>query len=129
MKIRNYRLLSYEANLIEGTLKLLYGHQGANYKSRIKVNFSGVVAHHLETVNKCSRIWDIEVEHVDELEESIGVVLERTKDYNFPIPYKTLNNLKKYLLTSDLKCYRILPTEGMVGVIFAESIEVDESNA
>ena len=93
------------------------------------VVFSGVVVHHFEqqTVGPENHVvlFDIEEEDPTTLLEQYSELLNRTKNYGWPVSgYSGMEDLVARLTADGARCYRVQGNTGIEGFVFAKEVSI-----
>ncbi len=86
------------------------------------IEFSGVVAHHFGCELPNSILFDIEETELERIYNDHRDLFERLKNYGWPFPYKTEDDLIASLKTDRIKAFTISSSYGFEGWIWAEQV-------
>ncbi|SOC44422.1 hypothetical protein [Ureibacillus acetophenoni] len=123
--LHDNEIISYEVNLKKEEIIM---HTVSHWEGApdVTVKFSGVLAHWFEHILRGSIILDLERRELDEFLNYNKELLQKNKNYWWPVDYKDLEDLKNILINGQYSYYVISASLGLNGWILAKKIEFND---
>ncbi|WP_100407682.1 hypothetical protein [Bacillus solitudinis] len=119
--IHDNEIISYEVNLKNEVINI---HTLSESGQKITLFFSGVLAHMFETHLSGSIIFDIEKTELRHFFVENRDLIEKQKDYCWPIDYTDIQELEDKLVKHQYSYYVISASFGLNGWILAKKYEI-----
>lgn len=123
-QIHDSEIVSYEVDLKNSKLRLnLQQHELENLK-HIDVVFNVVLVHFFETALQGSIIFDVEERGIDKFIKENSNLLNKQKEYSWPIDYNDVKELNDLLVNNQYRYYIITSSYGLNGWVIAKNYEI-----
>ncbi|WP_059049849.1 hypothetical protein [Paenibacillus senegalimassiliensis] len=122
LNIHDNEIISYEVDFRNSkiTIQTLNG----NENSITTIEFTDILAHGFETELQGSIIFDIRTFVVSDFLESNKELLEKQKNYGWPIYYENIEDLLEHLQNEKYNYYVISASYGLNGWVIAKEYKV-----
>lgn len=120
--LHDSEILAYLVDLKNGNIEMK---TLAESGKEINIKFTDVLAHEFSTHLKGSIILDLETRNIETFIIDNRELLDREKDYCWPVVYRNIDDFEKKLLKEDYKYYVLYASYGLSGWIVAKEISVD----
>lgn len=124
MGIHDNQIIGYEVELANNKIIL---HTLSDTNKYIDVLFTDVLAHFFETQIPGSILFGIDESDVSKFCAVNEQLLEKQKNYGWPIFYEDVIELQDFLIKNRYKYYGITASYGLSGWILARNYEMTES--
>lgn len=95
-----------------------------SHNNDVDIIFKNVLTHKFETVMENSIIFDIEKLNGIEMIRQNDILLEETKEFDWPICYNQIEDLAEKLKYDNYYYYIISSTYGLSGWVVAKEMEI-----
>lgn len=123
ISVHDNEITSYQVDLKNHKI-ILYTEASSNCE-QVKVSFGDVLAHRFETQLEGSTILNIQEYGVNLFFEDNNELLEKQKDYCWPLSYESIDELSNRLMTEGYLYYVIYSSYGLNGWIVAKQYDVN----
>ncbi|WP_438350662.1 hypothetical protein ACP8HI_08480 [Paenibacillus sp. FA6] len=123
--VHDNEILSYEINLKQNKIVIHTEYQNSNKIENTNIIFYDVLAHLFETQLPGSIIFDIDNYEIHHFIEENKEILEKQKNYCWPMEYKTINELEEKLMIEQYKYCVISSSYGLSGWVLAKKYEIN----
>ncbi|XZF75518.1 hypothetical protein ACSBO6_18365 [Bacillus sp. AL-1R] len=124
MGIHDNEIIGYEVELAKNKIIL---HTVSETNKYIDVLFTDVLAHYFETQIPGSILFGIDESDVSKFCAENEQLLEKQKDYCWPMYYDDVFELQDFLMMNRYKYYEIMASYGLSGWILAKNYEMTDS--
>jgi hypothetical protein len=122
--IHDNKIKSYTVELENKKIILYTEYKDKVLKEETTIEFSNVTAHFFENEIDCNIIFEIEQLPLEKFFVRNEKLIEKGKNYGWPIMYKTLNELLDKLQNAKQSYFVIHSSLGLSGWILAENMEI-----
>lgn len=119
LSIHDNEILSYEVDLQNSKIKL-HTIGGHNDSVNIIIEFTDVLAHMFETQLQGSIIFDISTLEISRFLKHNKELLEKQKNYGWPMVYESLDEFLEHLQHEKYNFYVISASYGLNGWVVAK---------
>lgn len=112
-------IVSYSVNFSDNTI-VLRTHNEDKEKDE-KLEFLEVLTHSFYGALKYNQILAINEYEIDNFIKDNKEILERTKNYCWPVDYQSIDELKAFLSYNGYKYIKVMSSYGMSGWVLAKS--------
>lgn len=120
--VHDYEIISYEVDLRNRKITFItFLHSSDNHT---KLIFSEVLAHQFETQLQGSIIYEVYENELSRFIEEHQELLQRQKNYGWPMNYETSEELEAVLQKEKFKYYVIFSSYGLNGWILAKQYSI-----
>lgn len=123
LSVHDNEIVSYEVNLQKCGIKL-HTIEGSNDSVTTTIEFIDVLAHMFEAQLQGSIIFDISSFEVSRFLKSNKALLEKQKNYGWPIHYEKIEDLLEHLQNEKYNYYVISASYGLNGWVIAKGYKV-----
>ncbi|MDQ0090334.1 hypothetical protein J2T12_003748 [Paenibacillus anaericanus] len=123
--VHDNEILSYEINLKQNKIVIHTEYQNFNKIENTSIIFYDVLAHLFETQLSGSIIFEIYNYEIHHFIEENKEILEKQKNYCWPMYYKTINELEEKLMIEQYKYFVISSSYGLSGWVLAKKYEIN----
>lgn len=127
-KIHDNEIISYEVDLKNQKIIMHTEYYDSKFIERICIVFSDVLVHFFENELSGSIIFDIEEYSLNQFVKDNSKLLEKQKNYCWPMDYDTIKELTENLLKEQFSYYVISSSYGLGGWVLAKNYEIILSN-
>lgn len=120
-RIHDSIIISYEVNLEERYIKIVLNN---DKKERKILCFSNVLTHVFEDIVENSIIMEISEQNIRSFFIENHDMLNKKKDYCWPVDYQNLRQLEKIILKENLRYFVLKSSYGLYGWVLATQIEI-----
>lgn len=124
LNIHDSEILSYQVDL--KNRKILIQVERKDSSALVSVVFEGVMAHCFETQLNGSILFGIEKCGIEHFVYENQSLLQKYKDYCWPIDYSTLEELEEYILKGQYSYYHISSSYGLSGWVLSKQYSLFE---
>lgn len=122
MNLHDYKILSYTVNLEKSSILLLVCGENKNVDTIQQVVFSDVLCHNFQVELQGSVISDLLEHNISTFIKNNINLLKINQQYCWPIFYKNINELEKFLTVNNYIYFEITSSYGLNGWILAKNI-------
>lgn len=123
LNIHDNEIVSYEVDLQKS--RITFQTLGSNEDSVITtIEFTDVLAHMFETQLQGSIIFDISTFEVSRFLKHNKELLEKQKNYGWPMHYEKIEDLLEHLQNEKYKYYVISASYGLNGWVIAKEYKI-----
>lgn len=122
LNIHDNEIISYEVDFLKS--RIIIQTLNGNENSITTIEFTDILAHGFETELQGSIIFDIRTFVVNDFLESNKELLEKQKNYGWPIYYENIEDLLEHLQNEKYNYYVISASYGLNGWVIAKEYKV-----
>jgi hypothetical protein len=127
-KIHDNEIISYEVHLKNQKIIIHTEYHELKVVKSTKIVFSDVLVHFFENELSGSIIFDIKEYSLNQFFKDNNELLEKQKNYCWPMDYNTIKELTGILLKEQFSYYVISSSYGLSGWVLAKNYETISSN-
>ncbi|WP_404996826.1 hypothetical protein [Caldifermentibacillus hisashii] len=121
-KIHDSKILNYQIDFEYSTIELKVENE---QNKQLKILFEGFFAFHFENQLLGSILFDIVEGEVDSFVIENKEMLDKGKDYFWPMDYENIEDLINYIQKNSYHYYKIYASYGLNGWILSKSVNYE----
>ena len=118
LNIHDSEILSYQVDL--RNKKIFIQTERKDFSDHVTIIFEGVMAHCFETQLNGSILFGIEKRGIEQFVPENQSLLQKYKDYCWPINYNTSEEFEEYILKGKYSYYSISSSYGLSGWVLSK---------
>lgn len=122
--VHDNEIISYEVDFQKEHIKIHTRYQNADMKEEIDILFVDVISHMFEHQLKGSIILDICESGIDHFIKDNKELLMKNHEYCWPLPFKSIEDLKIKLTEENYKYIILMSSYGMNGWVLAKNYKI-----